>query len=97
MQAHRLDLYPGRDILLKYRNVFSAKEGPAVLAHMLFEMGVFMEIPGPSPEDVALKNYGARLLSILGGGTIDIKTTEDFIKRLFLQPIPDESKEDHNE
>jgi len=57
-----------------------------VLVHMLYDLGVFVET-SDSPEDVALKNYGTRLIKILGGGDVDENTMIEFTKRLMKQPL----------
>lgn len=95
-----LDAFPdfrtekGRELLQKYRNVFSHREAPEVLYHMLMELGVFETKPAITPEDVALKVYGARLLNILGGGEVKQNSITAFINQLKLQPL---QKEKHND
>lgn len=84
---HRLDMFPNNELIERYRSVFSSGAGLEVLSHMLFDLGVFVEISG-GPEDVALKNYGNRLLSILAGGEPKEDTVKDFTKRLMKQPLP---------
>lgn len=88
----RLDTFPLRDLIGHYRQVFSSPAGQEVLAHMLYDLGAFEGI-SDSPEDIALKNYGARLLSILGGGGVKKESIEEFTKRLMKQPLPRERKE----
>ena len=83
---HRLDTFPGEELIQSYRRIFSSKEGPEVLTHMLFELGAFTETSS-NPEDVALKNYGLRLLKILGGGEIHADTIELIAKKLVKQPL----------
>ncbi len=89
----RLDLWPSNEIVEQYRAVFSGRAGLLVLKHMLYDLGAFVEI-SDGPEDVALKNYGMRLLRILGGGEVGEDAIEQFTKRLVRQPLPNENKED---
>lgn len=93
---HRLDTFPTVGMIRQYRNVFSAKEGPAVLAHLLYELGLFEDMPGMSAEDGALRNYGARLLLILGGGEVRQEAVEALVKRLMAQPLPDDAADTVN-
>lgn len=93
-QVNRLDTFPAKDLLQKYRNVFSSPEGPAVLTHMLFELGLFEDIPNMGAEDSALKNYGSRLLKILGGDEVKSESIEVFVKRLMGQPLKEEGKDE---
>ncbi len=83
---HRLDYFPNNDLMAKYRQVFSSAAGNDVICHILFELGVFTEIT-EGPEDVALKNYGVRLMKILGGGEPHESSMQGFIKRLMKQPL----------
>ena len=86
---HRLDLFPSKEMIYQYRAAFSTPAGRAALNHILYDLGVFQEITD-GPEDVALKNYGIRLLKILGGGEID--GIEEFTKLLMKQPLKGESQ-----
>ena len=88
----RLDMYPGRDLIVNYRYTFSGRQARTVLAHMLYDLGVFQEITD-GPEDVALKNYGIRLLSILAGGEISEDTIDNLITRLLKQPLNEDKEE----
>ena len=90
---HRLDTFPAKDLLQKYRNVFSSKEGPEVLTHMLFELGLFEDMASMSAEDSALKNYGSRILKILGGSEVTSDSIEVFLKRLMSQPLIEERED----
>ena len=74
-----------RDIVRRYRNVFTVKDGLFVLAHMLSELGFFDDIDPNNPKEVALKMYGARLLKIIGGGIIERNAFDAFIKILATQ------------
>lgn len=80
------------DVVTEYRKVFSSGSGQFVLAHMLHDLGVFREI-GEDPEDVALRNFGVRVLSILAGGMPNGGSINEFTKRLMKQPLP-KNKED---
>ena len=82
----RLDFFPKEDLIAHYRTVFSSPHGRAVLTHMLYDLGVFQEITD-GPEDVALKNYGTRLLMILAGGAVNESSIEGFAKLLMMQPV----------
>ena len=83
---HRLDTFPNADLIAQYRQAFSSRSGQAVLVHMLYDLGVFIET-SDAPEDVALRNYGMRLIRILGGGEVDENTMMEFTKRLMKQPL----------
>ena len=83
---HRLDTFPNNDLIAQYRQAFSSRSGQVVLVHMLYDLGVFIET-SDAPEDVALKNYGMRLIKILGGGEVDENTMIEFTKRLMKQPL----------
>lgn len=85
---NRLDLFPNKDMIAGYRKVFSGPGSDEVLLHMIFDCGLFIE--SDSPEDVALRNYGIRVLKILGGGEVDKETIREFIKRLIRQPLKKE-------
>jgi len=70
-----------------YRQVFSSNVGYEVLTHILFDLGTFQGVSA-GPEDIALKNYGNRLLAILAGGEIAEGSIKEFTKRLMKQPLP---------
>lgn len=90
---HRLDMFPNSDLIAQYRQTFSSRSGQIVLMHILYDLGVFIET-SDVPEGVALRNYGMRLLKILGGGDVDENTMTEFTKRLVKQPLPKEIKEE---
>lgn len=56
------------DKTLLYRRVFGTPDGKAVLADMVFDLGVFDSIPPgeDGAERQALRNYGVSLLYNLG-------------------------------
>ena len=83
----RLDLFPNNELISLYRQVFSSGPGLAILSHMLYDLGVFVEVSDGS-EDIALKNYGTRMLKILSGGEPSQDSIEQFTKRLMKQPLP---------
>ena len=91
---HRLDTFPTEEIVQAYRNVFGSHDAPKVLSHMLFELGLFEDVPAMSAEDAALKNYASRFLRILGGGEVQRNATDAMIKQLILQPLQKKKKED---
>ena len=74
-----------KDIVQRYRNVFTVKHGLFVLAHMLSELGFFDDIDLNDPKAVALKLYGARLLKLIGGGVVERNAFDAFIKILATQ------------
>jgi len=74
-----------KELVKRYRNVFTVKDGLFVLAHMLSELGFFDDIDPNNPKEVALKMYGARLLKIIGGGIIERNAFDAFIKILATQ------------
>lgn len=63
-----------------YRNIFSTHEGAMVLAHILFDLGLFQETG-----NLELKNYAARLLNIIGYHRVDVSSLETFIKAIIKQ------------
>jgi hypothetical protein len=81
-----------REICQAYRNVFTTGDGPKVLADILFCLGVFDDLPRMTPEASALKNYGSRLMIIVGGGAVNGSAVENLIKSLSGQPLPLERK-----
>jgi len=83
----RLDFYPNADLMQRYRNVFSTHDGTTVLAHMLYELGLFQEV-ALTPEETTLKNYASRLLGIIGGGDVKQHSIEILINQLSFQPLP---------
>lgn len=86
---HRLDYLPTEELIGHYRQVFSSNVGQEVLAHMLYDLGVFEQV-SDGAEDIALKNYGNRLLSILAGGEVGKSSIEEFTKRLMKQSVKKE-------
>lgn len=85
----RLDLFPNNELISQYRQVFSSGAGLTVLSHILYDLGTFLEVSA-GPEDIALKNYGNRLLKILSGGEIAEDNLKAFTKQLMKQPLPKE-------
>lgn len=89
---HRLDYFPGEELVGHYRKVFSTNEGKEVLAHILVDLGMFLPITDGS-EDIALKNYAVRLIEILTGNPTDHgggptkDNVQNFMVRLMKQPI----------
>jgi hypothetical protein len=81
---------PQRDVIGYYRTVFSTKVGRAVLVDILNDLGVF-GITTTTGEDVVLRNYGTKLMHIIGGGGVDINTFEDFAYKLMKQPINEDN------
>ena len=81
----RLSFFPPEDVIRQYRQVFTQKGGEEITIDMLFDFGVFEE--SKDNDDVVLRNYGIRLLKILGGGQINRETIREFIKRLVRQPL----------
>lgn len=81
-----------KDIVQRYRNVFTVKDGLFVLAHMLSELGFFDDIDVNNPKEVALKLYGARLLKLIGGGVVERNAFDAFIKILATQTPAEQKK-----
>ncbi len=77
-----------KEICQAYRNVFSAKDGPKVLADMLSNLGVFTDFAVMTPEIAARKDHGARLMMIIGGGRVSAESIIALINRLVSQPLP---------
>lgn len=91
---HRLDNFPKNVLIGQYRNVFSSRNGVDVLNHLLYDLGVFQATPD-SPEDIALRNFGLRLLAILGGGEYPAEDTiKQFTKKLMRQPLNKEKEDE---
>ena len=90
---HRLEYEPTEELIASYRTTFSSRHGQEVLVHMLFDLGVF-EIITEGAEDIALKNYGTRLLKILSGGGPTKENLQDFMVKLMKQPLPKKQEED---
>lgn len=82
----RFNLFPTNELIAQYRKVFSSPEGQQVLVHIMYDLGVFTEISG-ADEDIALKNYGIRLMNILGGGDPSSYNIKDFMYKLMKQPL----------
>lgn len=85
---------PKRSLIQKYRNVFSHPEANDVLGHMLYELGVFDELDPTDVQHMALRNYGTRLLKILGGGVINISSAVQLIQGLKTQALEPEKEEE---
>lgn len=83
--ADRYNLFPNEKLIAQYRNVFSGQNGQDVLTHMLYDLGVFVH--GEGPEDEALRNYGVRLLEILGGGEVGKEAMLSMIEGLKRQEM----------
>lgn len=83
--AKRHDLFPNDELIASYRKVFSSEHGKEVLSHMLFDLGTFLEV---SESDLSLKNYGVRLLQILGGSEPTQESIKLFMDALMRQPLP---------
>ena len=82
--------FPNKALLQQYRNVFSHGESKSVLFHMLYDLGFFNE--NTQPEDLPLKNYATRLLSILGGGEIKTNAIEMLVNGLKNNPLLEDIK-----
>jgi len=82
----RFDLFPTNVLLEQYRRVFSSRNGLDVLQHILYDLGVFQPC-ADTPGEIELKNYGNRLLTILGAGQPDERTIQTFTKSLMKQPL----------
>lgn len=91
---NRLDTFPTEEMVKSYRNVFASREAPKVIAHMLFELGLFEDIPNMSAEDAALKNYGSRLLRILGGGEVKANALTALVRQVIAQPLKEKEEEE---
>ena len=89
----RLDYFPEKELIGRYRQVFSSNEGQEVLTHMLFDLGVFEDITA-DVEDIALRNYGTRLLKILAGGELSDDNIKNFVGRLIKQPLKTKEREE---
>jgi len=90
---HRLDLFPKKVLIGQYRKVFSSRDGIDVIEHIIYDLGVFQQT-SDSPENIALRNYGLRLLEILGGGYPEEDTIKQFTRKLMKQQLQKENKED---
>ena len=83
---NRLDQFPNEALVGQYRQVFSTENGQDVLLHILYDLGMFVEITD-GIEDLALNNYGTRLLQILSGGDFNENSMKVFIKQIMKQPL----------
>lgn len=83
--------YPTKELMQQYRNVFSQREAVYVLTHMLIDLGFFDE--NTTQENLPLKNYGMRLLGILGGGNISSGAVTALLNSLKIQPLPNDTFE----
>ena len=54
---------------------------------MLYELGTFSDV-ADTDEDIALRNYGNRLLKILSGDEINDNSIKEFANRIMRQPLP---------
>lgn len=90
---HRLDRFPTEDMIAEYRRLASDRRFSGVFVHMLYELGVFEDVVA-TEEDRALRNYGARLLKILGGGEVNADTMAGLVKNLINQPLKRKKKKD---
>ena len=81
-----------KELVKRYRNVFTVHDGLFVLAHMLSELGFFDDIDVNNPKEVALNLYGARLLKLIGGGDIQRNAFDAFIKILATQTPAEQKK-----
>lgn len=73
----------------KFRECFSSENNLEVLFHLLSDMGTFEEVP-TDPGSIALRNYGVRLLEIIGPYDEGIikDVLRSFIKLPFAPNIP---------
>jgi len=76
----------------QYRNLFSGRSASDVLSHMLYDLGTFTET-SETAEDMALKNYGIRLLRILGGGEVGETAIQAMVKQLMKQSLKNMKEE----
>lgn len=84
-----LNTFPKNDLISHYRATFSTSAGKEVLKHIHFELGTFSPSVN-SPEEVALKNYGSRLLYLLSGGEPSEDSIGVFMDNLMKQALPEE-------
>ena len=80
------------EITQSYRKLFSSGNGLFVLSHMMHDLGVFRPI-SDDPEEVALRNFGIRIMSILSGGQPTGDNINRFMKGLMMQPIIEKKEE----
>jgi hypothetical protein len=85
--SDRLDTFPTEELIGHYRTTFSTGAGQEVLLHMLYDLGVFLEVTA-GPQDVALKNYGTRLMKILGGAEPAQESIKLFMNAVMRQQLP---------
>ena len=84
------NLFPTKELIQQYRNVFSHSEARHVLYSMLFDLGFFNE--NVLPEDLSLRNYATRLLNILGAGEITINAVGNLVNGLKNNPLLEDIK-----
>ncbi len=66
---------PRVETAMAYRRVFGSADGKEVLRDLLHDLYVFSQIS--NPEEVALHNFGMRLLDKIGGFPTDNPLAED--------------------
>lgn len=74
---------PPKDVIQRYRNVFTSREGLFVLAHMFGELGFFDSLEENNPRRI----YAMRLMEIIGAGEVQRNAFDVFIKALAGQGI----------
>ena len=79
-------LEASNDIAILYRDTFSTAKGQVVLFHLLQHLKVYDVTL--TDEEVTLRNFGIQLQALIGGGSIDQSTVQEFAKRLMKQPLP---------
>ena len=80
------------EVRRKYRNCFT--QHPEVLEHLLTELGLFQDIPS-DPAAVALRNYGMRLLDIIGAN--DESNIRGVVRMYLNVPYAHNKKKDSEE
>ena len=79
---------PPKDVIQRYRNVFTSREGLFVLAHMFGELGFFDSLEENNPRRI----YAMRLLEIIGAGDVQRNAFDVFIKALSGQGVIEPKK-----
>jgi hypothetical protein len=81
------------EIVGQMRKVFSSRDGQEVLLWILSDCGAFDQIP-ETTEALTLRNWGIRLLTLIGGGRIAKENVRAFTHQLMRQQIEKTIKEE---
>lgn len=81
------------EMTYKFRKVFSSRDGQDVLLWILRDCGALDAIPATA-EAVTLRNWGIRLLTLLGGGELTNENIKVLTHAVMRQPINHQHREE---